>query len=156
MAPREQALAPPLHEQPTLHHLVSELRHTSYNGPLPSPHALQAYEAVLPGVASAIVDSFKAETAHRHAIEKLFAAAQIEGAAEDRIATRRGQIIVLIITIAVLAVALYGVYRGQDFTGAAALLGAVALVWRTTRAREEKARREAGGGDEPGDGAVAP
>lgn len=72
-------------------------RHT---GPLPAPHTLAEYEAVLPGLAERIVNMAENEQAHRHDLEKT-------DLRQDYVISRTGQALGITALVVIAALAAY-------------------------------------------------
>ncbi|MEU2289457.1 DUF2335 domain-containing protein [Streptomyces bacillaris] len=75
-------------------------------GPLPSPHMLAEYEAVLPGLAERIVSMAEGEQAHRHELEKT-------DLRQDYIISRTGQVLGITALLVIAALAAYLGYLGH-------------------------------------------
>lgn len=114
-------------------------------GPLPPPHMLAEYERVHPGLSGVIVDSFKNETTHRHAME--VQAMSIE----DRVATafinerRRGQHYGLFIAMLIVGGSIVLGLNGQGWAatvmggvGFASIVGAFVVGRRPPEADQSK------------------
>lgn len=97
-----------------------------WQGPLPSPDALRAFEEACPGAASEIIQEFKAEAAHRRSQE----------VQEGRLRVREtliGQVSALIFGLCALGVAGFAALHNAQWIGGvvgggAIVSGMVALV----------------------------
>jgi len=90
-----------------------------FSGPLPPPEILKQYDQIVPGSAKIIIEDFKAQGAHRRALET-----KIIPVAYDQ--SSRGQIFALIIGILGLGSAVFTAYLGETIV--ACLLGGGTLV----------------------------
>ena len=86
------------------------MRADLWQGPLPPPQALQAFEDIAPGTAQKIIDEFQAEAAHRRHLEH-------RESKFVRAETHIGQAIALIFSLAALAVAGYAASTGAQWVG---------------------------------------
>ena len=71
--------------------------HQEFQGPIPPPEILAAYNQIIPGGADRILKQAESETAHRQSLEKKAIDAEIEGLKNEALDVRRGQIFGLII-----------------------------------------------------------
>lgn len=90
-----------------------------WSGPLPPPAALQAFEAVAPGSAQAIIAEFQTEAAHRRDLERREANLIV---ADNFV----GRVTALLFAAGGFAVAAYGISQGAEW--AASIIGGGMIV----------------------------
>lgn len=95
--------------------------HIEYNGPLPIPSHLEAYENILPGSADRIITMAEKEAEHRHDMETK----AIEFAQRD---ARRGQTFTFIIVMASLIGGIILILNGDSIIGFASLISSLAIL----------------------------
>ncbi len=90
-----------------------------WQGPLPPPAALEAFEKILPGSAKTIMDEFQGEAAHRRKLE-------IAQAAQVGRETLLGQVLALIFAAGALGATAFAIAEHQQW--AAGILGGGVIV----------------------------
>ena len=95
------------------------MRMASWEGPLPPPQALQAFEEAHPGSAAIIVAEFQAETAHRRRQEQQQADLIVRE-------THVGQALAFLFSAGCLGVAGYAIHEHQAIVGG--FLGTTGIV----------------------------
>lgn len=121
-------------EQPLPHGRRLAVKSASFSGPLPAPRTLSEYDELLPGLAREIVDQWKGETHHRHAIVALMRKTDHEDMVRYYEAERRGQVLSLLAIMGVLAVAIVAIVADRPTVGVAGLLtGGAAAIWAMRR-----------------------
>lgn len=96
---------------------------TRFQGPIPSPDALAAYESLQPGAADRMIAMAEREQQHRFDMERIEAQAPF-------IAARRGQLLGFLIAAIVIGCSLVMVLTGHEVTGG--ILGALDLIGLAT------------------------
>ncbi|MCC6960351.1 MAG: DUF2335 domain-containing protein [Dehalococcoidia bacterium] len=106
---------------------------STWNGPIPPPAALAAFEQVQPGLADRITRMAENEQSHRHSTQRR--ALLIEG-----VRTIGGMASALVITLFSLAVAAYLIVNGHPWPGSlfggGTLVTVVALFLATDRTKD--------------------
>jgi uncharacterized membrane protein len=97
----------------------------SFEGPLPPPNLLEAYEKVCPGAAQKILESMQVEGEHRRDLEKKSIDANIEGMRRQFAEGRLGQVFAFSIAVLFVFVGAYVALHGQPWPGA--LFGSAGL-----------------------------
>jgi Predicted membrane protein len=77
----------------------------SYSGPIPSPEVLAAYEAISPGAAQKIIEMAQNQSTHRIKLEEIVVVSREKQ-------SQRGQYFAFILTLALIACAVYALYIG--------------------------------------------
>ena len=102
-----------------------------FEGPLPPPGALRAYDSILPGAAERILSMAEQQAEHRQNIER-----------KDSWRASLGVVAGTVVAFAVLCLAGYALYLGQPLVGGALgvadLVGLVGVYVYGTRARESR------------------
>jgi len=109
---------------------------TTFQGPLPDPNMLRAYDQAMPGLAERLVTAFEAEGAHRRMIEQRLLT-------EEALQNRRhhheavmGQACGLLVALSAIAAALWLGLHGQPWAGAVlAALGIGSIVYAFIKGR---------------------
>lgn len=110
----------PVSQQHEIHRVIAKL--TKFEGPLPPPNLLQAYEQIIPGSAERLLVLLETQAAHRRTIEQQLVSADIH-------AKRRGQAIAAVLS------SLFGVIAGiLGYLGHDWLAGCIALSTITSLA----------------------
>lgn len=113
-----------------------ELQQSIWQGPLPPPQALAAYEKVKPGFAERILALAEKEAAHRHELDNALLAQESKVAACAPIERRRGQWLgfslagFVLITGAAFAVGGYPTQGATIIVGTVVSLAAVFVIGR--------------------------
>jgi uncharacterized membrane protein len=90
-----------------------------YSGPIPDPGSLDRYNQIVPGAAERIISMAESEAKHRHTIETMAIASDVDQ-------RKRGQWFGFVIgTIALLA-SIYAIFKGQE--KAAMVIGGTTVV----------------------------
>ncbi|MGD1032584.1 MAG: DUF2335 domain-containing protein [Opitutaceae bacterium] len=108
-----------------------------WQGPLPSPASLEAFNRVVPGAAQRLITMAEKQQDHRMALEKKISSRQTTQSA-------LGQIFALVISITVVAAGALAIYRGSAGAGATIITtttAGIAYVFITGK-REERASRQ--------------
>ncbi len=111
---------------------------TAFQGPLPSPDAIEHYDRILPGAADRIVAQWEQQSGHRQALERHTITSNLT-------AQTRGQYFALFICLAILGVAVWLFSRGADGWAFATIVGelaAVLLAFIYGRSRQDRERRD--------------
>lgn len=95
--------------------------HIEYNGPLPIPSHLKAYNDIVPGAADRIIAMAEKEAEHRHDMESK----AIEYTQKD---SRRGQLFAFIIVMTALIGGIVLILNGKGITGLVSLASALAML----------------------------
>lgn len=90
-----------------------------FSGPLPPPQIIKGYDAIVPGSANIIIDSFVQQSEHRRNIETQVTTSEIKRA-------ERGQNYAFIIVLLLIIAAGYGIYKGH--TWVAVIFGGPAII----------------------------
>ena len=113
------------------------VRGEHFSGPLPPPSILEKYEAIYPGAAQLIIDSYIAQSEHRQELEKQV----IRAGARDSLI---GLILAFILGLVAIVGAFYCVIMGHDWaggvlggTGLSSLVGTFIYGSRQKRAERE-------------------
>jgi uncharacterized membrane protein len=92
---------------------------SSFSGPIPPPNVLKQYDEVVPGAADRILRMAEQQSAHRQRLEEQAIANM------DRNA-RWGMAFGFIVILSCIAVAAYCIYKGENLTGFAMVIGSIA------------------------------
>jgi len=135
---------PPLqgHNSQTL--TVSREQTVSFDGPLPPPAVLDAYDRTLPGAANRIITMAEAELAHRHKLEAQVTQANIDAQqrqldiASQQVSAIRasdlvGQVLGAAISLAAIGGAVYLAMIGQGWVASALVALPLAAIIRALR-----------------------
>jgi uncharacterized membrane protein len=120
------------------HHSFTSVK-TIFQGPVPPPELIAAYDAIVPGVARQIFDMAKSQADHRQSLEK-------KVIDSDIINSKRGSYFAFMLGIIGFAIAAFALYLGHP-TAAVAICGAplVSLVgvfvYGTKSRREERTQK---------------
>lgn len=121
-APGDREAPPAPYRNPELEVVERlEFMARSFRGPLPDPETLAQYDAVLPGTAARIVDSFDEQRRHRIGMERM-------EAADTRLQRWLGSICGAIIGIAAMFGGIWLVATGHDTAGATIACGGVGAL----------------------------
>lgn len=105
-----------------------------FSGPLPPPDVLVGYDQAVPGLAREIVDQWKAETGHRHAVIDDLRRTDKEAMLAYYKGERRGQFFALLIFAGILGVSVTAIALKSEAIGVAAILSAGgSAVWSMRR-----------------------
>lgn len=108
------------------------------SGPLPPPSMLRGYEEVLPGAADRIFTLMEQQSIHRHDLETKMLDSDVRS-------RDRGQVFAFVLCFIVIVGGFVAILAGQELTGMAAILTAVAGVAATflvTRRRQQRQLEE--------------
>lgn len=94
---------------------------TFYSGPIPDPEDFAAYEKAVPGAGKTILNAFTSQTKHRHKMEKKAVNSQV-------FLQAFGMTLGWLITLAIIAVAAWLLYKGKNIQGLGVI--AIALIER--------------------------
>ncbi len=89
-----------------------------YQGPIPPPKFLSAYEEICPGLADRIIIMAEKEQTHRQDMEDKDLNASVEMARKEYSEARLGQVFALIIGLAVVGAGTYCATHGAGWPGA--------------------------------------
>lgn len=98
-----------------------------FEGPIPSPEAMQKYEALVPGAAKTMMDLLVQQTNHRHDCERRMVATH---EVEVHAAVRQGyigQVLSFLLFGGILGTCVYLLQQGQTAGGLATLFGSLAI-----------------------------
>jgi uncharacterized membrane protein len=127
-------LGPPARREPEPAKV--QITHTSsWEGPIPPPATLEAFERIRPGAAEIIIAEFQAEAAHRRALET---AQQAEITRDGSV----GQGIALIFALGCFAVIAFAIAWGAYWV--AGILGGTVIVGGITAILKSRADRPRG------------
>lgn len=113
---------------------------TRFQGPIPSPDAFQEYGAVVPGLPEKIIAWTEEEQVHRREMERYAIFAEVHSSQNAENVTGRGQILSFIIVMAVLVVAVMGIFQGTSMVGLGSVfLAGAGLAWVVFGKRPEHA-----------------
>ena len=96
-----------------------------FQGPLPPPALLEAYEKICPGAALKILEAARIEGEHRREMESKVVNANVEGMRKQFGEARLGQVFAFVIAIFFVLVGAYVILRGQPWPGT--ILGGAGL-----------------------------
>lgn len=127
----------PVPPQRSIHTVTHE--QVQYSGPIPLPAMLEQYDKVVPGAAERIIKMAEQQHSHRIAIEGKVIASDVRN-------SFLGVVCAFVITLAVLALAAYSIYRNQPWAaGFFSVLGIGGLVstfiYGTQSRRQERGQR---------------
>ena len=95
-----------------------EARIEHFEGPLPHPSLLQAYEEIVPGAAVRILALLESQVAHRHEMERTVIRGNVS-------AQRWGQIGAFVVSMTTVGGGIWLSAHGQSTTGLAAIVTAL-------------------------------
>ncbi len=116
---------PPSSQQPTPHEpslrrqVSASLQTEVFQGPIPPPAVLRAYEELVPGAADRILNMAEKQAGHRQEIEKIV----VRAGARDSIF---GIIVAAIIAIGALSWSAYALSIGQTAEGVIGIISTIA------------------------------
>ncbi len=124
---------------------VSATKVEHFQGPIPSPDALQRYESLLPGAAERIVSMAEKEQTHRHNCETQALQQEIENHQARNTEIRRGQWFGFLIGLSAILSGTLLAYTGHpwpgSFIGTGGVIGLVAVFvfgHRSSKAPEKR------------------
>src|SRR5438046_632249 len=96
---------------------ATQITGSNFQGPLPQPEILKAYQDLLPGLAERIIAMAEDEAAHRRRIEEKIVNGQLQEARRYRRSEWIGQVCGLAIGITSIVAAVYAGVHGAQITG---------------------------------------
>ena len=125
---------------------VETMVETAWSGPLPQPELLAAYEELVPGTGTRIIEYMEREQAHRHSFDNELLAATRDDRKSYWEEGRRGQLAAMIISLTSMALgALLGVFGGTAGVISGSALAGTSLVSIVTVFIKGRAARRADG-----------
>lgn len=97
----------------------------SFSGPMPPPALFEEYEAILPGTALVIRDSWVNQQEHRRKMEERDMVLREEAQDASIGLSSRGQIIAAVLGVGIIALGFYMVYMGAFGQAAAIAIGSL-------------------------------
>jgi uncharacterized membrane protein len=141
-------MAPPNPNQPNLppagRMIRTEVREAvSFSGPLPPPEVLRAYEEMLPGCATRIIEMAERQSAHRRELEQQMTGAAIQEMRSRFGEARFGQICALLLALLFVGAGTFAILQGHEVSGASIAvtgggIGIPAIIAAFMRGKAEK------------------